>query len=227
MMNSIGTKKEKDLHRFLKNYFSPRQNQEIFINKWIVDAFIDGIIYEIQTKAFNTLRRKLADLLPKYPITIVYPIAQVKYLYWISQNGIVQKPRKSPKANHPLKISLELYRIKPFLTNPNLKVKIVMLELHEYKKLDGYSKDLKKGSSTFKQEIKTIFSIIELKTAKDYLNLIPYDNNITFTTNDLIKDLKLTPREGYSAIQVLKEVKAIKFVGKKGRSYLYQKNNVD
>ena len=72
---SIGTKQEKTLHKFIKYYLTNDiTKHEITINKNIVDVLFNNHIYEIQTKSFDKLRNKLSKLLNDYPITIVYPI---------------------------------------------------------------------------------------------------------------------------------------------------------
>ena len=75
-------------------------------------------------------------------------MAQKKYLVWIdNENGEVTKRRKSPKTGNAYEIFFELYRIKQFLTHPNLRFKIVLIDLAEYRNLDGWSKDKKKGTT--------------------------------------------------------------------------------
>lgn len=222
MKTSIGTQKEKTLHRFLKNYICPDESkQEIPINNWIVDIFIENEIYEIQTRSFNALRRKLASLLSDYKTTIVYPFAKIKYITWVNRDGTLSKPRKSPKSSHPLRSCLELYQIKLYLNHPNLKIKIFIIELHEFRLRD--KTNLKKGSC-IDQRLVNVFEIIDIACTDDYINLIPFESDNQFTTNDLIKKTKMSKKEGAASIQVLKAIKAINFIGKQGRSYLYQIN---
>jgi hypothetical protein len=122
IQSSIGTKQERTLHQYLKYYFC---NESIFHEQkccgYIVDILKDNQIIEIQTSSFNAMRKKLACLLNKYPITIVYPIINQKLIYNLDENGELISIKKSPKKENPLKIGKELYKINNLLNHPNLK----------------------------------------------------------------------------------------------------------
>ena len=74
--NGIGTLGEKTLHAVIKNYLEPREElQEVRVNGYVADICRENQIWEVQTRNFNTLRRKLEAFLPEYKVTVVYPIA--------------------------------------------------------------------------------------------------------------------------------------------------------
>jgi hypothetical protein len=86
-------------------------------------------------------------LLPEYPLTIVYPMPARKWLLWIDpDSGEVTKPRLSPKRCNVHTVFSELYRIKQFLQHPNLSLLIIQIDLEEYRLLNGWSEDRKRGS---------------------------------------------------------------------------------
>lgn len=75
----IGTLKEKTLHAILKDYYAPDKDmQEIPIDGYVADIYTGTEIIEIQTAQFNRMRNKLDCFLPNYPVTIVYPVPQIK-----------------------------------------------------------------------------------------------------------------------------------------------------
>ena len=83
--NGIGTLGEKTLHAVLKYYFEPYEdNQEIKLGKYIADIVGENGVIEIQTQNFNALRKKLENFLEFCDVTVVYPIAKIKYLSWIN-----------------------------------------------------------------------------------------------------------------------------------------------
>ena len=147
--NKIGTLGEKTLHAVLKNYFEPDETkQEIRVGSYYADIFDGEEIIEIQTRQFNKLREKLSVFLKEYPVTIVYPVPGEKHLYWLDQeSGELSRGRLSPKKGTPYEICAELYKIKNYLRNPNLHFHILILEVDEYRFLNGWSKDRKRGSS--------------------------------------------------------------------------------
>ena len=147
----IGTLSEKTVHAILKNYYEPDEDkQEIPIENYVADIYADGQIIEIQTRNFNVMRDKLKAFLPLYPVTIVYPIPREKWLIWIDEeSGELSTRRKSPKKGNPYMIFPELYKIKMFLREENLRIRPVLLDMEEYRLLNGWSRDKKKGSSRF------------------------------------------------------------------------------
>ncbi len=61
----IGTLSEKTMHAVLKNYYAPDVDMhEIPIENFVADIYTGTEIIEIQTRSFNTMRKKLAAFLP-------------------------------------------------------------------------------------------------------------------------------------------------------------------
>ena len=94
--HGIGTLSEKTVHAVLKNYYAPDEDtQEIPIENYVADIYADGEIIEIQTRNFNTMRNKLQAFLPLYPVTIVYPVPNEKWIIWIDEeSGELSQKRK-------------------------------------------------------------------------------------------------------------------------------------
>ena len=120
----IGTLSEKTVHAILKNYYEPDEDrQEIPIEKYVADIYANGEIIEIQTRQFNKMRNKLTAFLPLYPVTIVYPIPFEKWIIWVDEEtGELSRKRKSPVRGNPYIAFVELYKIKMFLKDPNLRL---------------------------------------------------------------------------------------------------------
>ena len=147
----IGTLSEKTVHAIFKDYYEPDEDhQEIPIENYVADIYKDGEIIEIQTRQFNRMRGKLQAFLPLYPVTIVYPIPYEKWLIWIDEDsGELSKKRKSPKKGSTYQAFKELYKIKMFLKDPNIRFKFVLVNMEEYRLLNGWSHDKKKGSTRY------------------------------------------------------------------------------
>jgi len=226
-MNGIGTLSEKTVHSVLKSYYSPDSiNHEIKVGGFVADICTGSEIIEIQTRSFDKLRRKLTAFLAFAPVTIVYPIHYVKWIRWVNpQSGEVSPPRKSPKLGSPYLIFFELYRIKDFLTNPNLKLKIVLLNLEEYRFLDGWSQDKKKGSSRCDRIPTEIVKEISVDCLEDYNLLIPDVLGGEFTSADFKKASGLPLKQAQTALHILHHIGIVDRVGKKGRSFLYIRMN--
>ena len=223
--SGIGTLGEKTLHAVLKQYFETNtEKHEIKIGRYYADIVSDKGIIEIQTQGFNSLRKKLEVFLEYNEVTIVYPIAKTKWLCWIDEEtGEVTKKRKSPKTGTIFDAFYELYKIKQLLKNPNLHFCFIMLELTEYRKLNGWSKDKKKGSSRYDRIPNDVFDEIYVNNIKDYLKFIPDCIPTPFTTKDYAKATKLNLRSSQIALNVLNYIGAIQKVGKSGNMHLYNK----
>lgn len=224
-MNGIGTLSEKTVHSVLKSYYSPESiNQEIKVGGFVADICNGHDIIEIQTRSFDRLRRKLEVFLSYYPVTIVYPVPYLKWLRWVNpQTGEISAPRKSPKTGTPYSIFPELYKIKSFLTVPNLSLHIVMINMEEYRYLDGWSQDGKKGSTRCDRIPTELVEEIHIGCLKDYRLLIPDSLSDNFTSKDFKKATGLTIWDAQTALNILNYLGLAERIGKKGNSYLYRK----
>ncbi|HWT74724.1 MAG TPA: hypothetical protein VN258_08415 [Mobilitalea sp.] len=228
-LNGIGTLGEKTVHSVLKSYYSPDNiNHEIKVGGFVADICTGNEIIEIQTRNFDKLRRKLTAFLAFAPVTIVYPIHNIKWLRWVNpQTGEISPPRKSPRPGSPYSIFPELYRIKDYLVNPNLRLKIVMINLEEYRFLDGWSKDKKKGSSRCDRIPTEIVNEISINSISDYQVFVPDILSSEFTSKDYKKASGLPLHQAQTALHILHYIGAVDRVGKKGNSFVYAKNTGD
>ena len=135
--HGIGMQKEKTLHAVLKAYEDPDEDHhEIPIESFIADIYCEktGTITEIQTANFGYLREKLDAFLPLYHVTVVYPIPASKWITWIDpETGELEKRSRSPKKGSFYSAFRELYRISSYLDHPNLSIKLILLDMEEYR----------------------------------------------------------------------------------------------
>lgn len=220
----IGTLAEKTVHAVLKNYYAPDEDMhEIPVENCVADIYTGKEIVEIQTRSFNRMRGKLERFLPLYPVTIVYPIPYVKMLFWIDEEtGEISKGRKSPLKGNPYMAFPELYKIKMFLKNPNLHIKLIFLNMEEYKLLNGWSRDKKKGSSRFDRIPVSVENEMEFACPRDYLQLVPYELEEPFTAAAFGKAVHIRKELAGTVCHILNYLEVIEKDGKKGNAYLYR-----
>lgn len=221
--NGIGTYGEKTLHAVMKKYTEPDESKhEIKIGKFVADIADGTEITEIQTRSFNALRKKLEFFMLDHKVTLVHPVAHIKWLSWVDgESGKITERRKSPKKASINDVYYELYKIKNLLTHPNLKIKIVYLELTEYRNLDGWSTDKKKGSSRYDRIPEKIIETFEISGKDDYISVLPEGLPKEFSAKDFAKCAHINAKRTGYAINVLKHVGAIKPAGNRGRAVLY------
>lgn len=220
----IGTLSEKSVHAILKNYYEPDEDhQEIPIDNYVADIYAAGEIIEIQTRHFNKLRDKLEAFLPLYQVTVVYPIPREKWLIWIDQeSGELSKKRKSPAKGNPYVAFPELYKIKMFLKDPNLKLRLVLIDMEEYRLLNGWSKDKKKGSSRFDRIPTELVEEVEVNCLEDYMQFVPCELEGSFTSKEFAKAAHIPVSLAQTVLNILYHVGTVTRVGKKGQQYLYE-----
>lgn len=220
----IGTLKEKTVHMVLKKYYEDNIDyHEVAIDRYVADICHNNEIIEIQTGNFNKIRDKLEVFLKDYSVTIVYPIPHIKWLNWIDKDTLeVKSRRKSPKKGTPYQAFYELYKIKNFLKNSNLHLKIVMLDVEEYRLLNGWSEDKKRGSVRYDRIPLKIEQEIDIDEINDYMQLIPYTLPENFLVKDYAKAAKLTPRKASTALNILSYLNIVEKIGKKGNAFVYK-----
>lgn len=219
----IGRLSEGSLHAYLKKYIEPDESyhEQKILDFW-ADVARDGEIFEIQTRQFGNLRRKLEAFLPEHRVTVIYPIAETKYLSWIDPDtGETTEPRLSPKKGKPHEILAELYYVRDQLMHPNLTFRIIMLELTEYKSLCGWSADRKRGSWRVDRVPGAVTREINLSRREDFAALLPKDLPEIFTAAELAKAYRLKGRRASYTLATLASLGIIEKVGERGRAFLY------
>lgn len=220
----IGTLSEKTVHAILKNYYEPDEDkQEIPIEKYVADIYRNGEILEIQTRHFYKMRDKLNSFLSLYPVTIIYPIPREKWVIWIDEEtGELTKKRKSPAKGNPYVAFQELYKIKTYLKHPNLRLKLVLLDMEEYRLLNGWSKDKKKGSTRYDRIPTTLVEEIEINCIQDYMQFVPYDIPEEFTTKDFAKAARIPTALSQMVLNILYDLGIVTRTGKQKNAYVYE-----
>lgn len=219
----IGTLGEKTLHAVLKRYLEPREEQtEVALFGYVADIAREDGITEIQTRQFDRLRKKLGVFLKETDVTVVYPIAQRKYIRWIDlQTGALSAPRKSPKTGSEWDAFPELYKIRPYLLHPRFHLRLMLFEMTEYRYLDGWSRDGKKGSSRCDRVPSALLSDRSIYEPRDWLPLLPKGLPSLFTAKELAALAHIRLSVAQTACLLLFEAGVLCRADKRGNAYLY------
>lgn len=225
MGKGIGTQMERTLHCVLKYYMEPDESRhEIPIGAYIADIFQaeQNRIIEIQTRNFAALRQKLAYFVQNHEVTVVYPIARRKWMSWVDPaTGEAGRRRKSPKTGEPWDALPELYRLAEVVQSPKLSFYLLLLDIEEYRLLDGWSENKKRGSHRMERIPLRIEEAIELHTSLDFKSLLPPSLPDPFTKRDFMKAARLSAMQSGFALTVLQRKAAVRQAGKDGRAFLY------
>ena len=221
----IGTLGEKTLHAVLKYYYEADEaRHEVKIGPFVADIVGEDGIVEIQTRSFERLRKKLEAWLEVCAVTVVYPIPNQKWLLWIDgETGEITKKRKSPKRGGIHDALPELYKIRQLLSHPNFALCIALVDLEEYRRLDGWSRDKKRGSTRCERIPVGLAGEHLFRCPGDYLAFVPGSLAERFTTRDLARAVKIPLRTAQTGLNILHHLGAVRRVGKQGNLYVYER----
>lgn len=234
----IGTLGEKSMHSILKRFFVPDEScHEVPIrgerdgdrHRYVADALRDGKIYEIQTGSFYPLVPKISYYMNEtaYDVTLVHPIPAVRYKVWIDpETGEVADRRKSPKKGSAEDALREIFWLRGMLRNPRFQILLLMLEEEEYRYLDGWSRDKKRGSNRCERVPAALLGTVLLGGPEDYRLFLKPELAAEFTASEFGVLYGLRGRAVYSALKVFLGIGLFEQIGMRGRSALYRRTDV-
>ena len=226
--DGIGTLSEKSLHKMLKLYIEPDiENHEVAYMGGVVDIKTADRIYEVQTRGYEKLVPKLRRILPTSPVTVVCPLAHEKYVRWLDrESGEMSERRKSPKRENAFDAFRMLFGIRELITHPNLHVRLVYMQVEDFRALDGWDKTRKRGSNRIERIPTNIIREEELSTCADYSAYLPTTLGDEFTAPEFSRAIKRTSRYTFYVLKLLVATGAVCEVGKRGRATLYAKAQI-
>ena len=221
--SGIGTLAEKALHAILKHYLDGDvSHHEQKSGGFFADVRNEAGFFEIQTRSFEKLVRKLDVFLREAPTTVVYPIARYRRLTWIDPVSRELSPkRRSPKVGRAADVARELYRIRRYLKHPNFRLRIIMLDCDEYKKRTA-------GGHHAERCERIPYALADdltFSSPADYAALLPDEIPEPFTSTDLARLLKVSKGTSGTLLLLLTDLGCVRRIGKSGHSYLYEKND--
>ena len=226
--DGIGTLSEKSLHKILKLYIEPNiENHEVAYMGSIADIKNSDGIYEVQTRGYEKLVPKLRRILPECRVTVVCPLAAEKYMRWLDrETGEMTERRKSPKRENAFDAFRMLFGIRELITHPNLHVRLVYMQVEDFRALDGWDKSRKRGSNRVERIPTRIIREEKLSTPADYLAYLPPSLGTEFTAPEFSRAIKRTSRYTFYVLKLLVATGAVREVGKRGRATLYAKSEI-
>lgn len=234
---TIGILGEKSLHSILKRYVTANEAYyEVPIHakdpnrtrRYVADICDGERIVEIQTGGFYPLIPKLAYYLNEtdYDVTVLHPIPGNRCRVWISPESgeiVERKPVRSVgRAEDALR---ELFWIRDYLHHPRLHIKLIFLKEDEYRYLDGWGRDKKRGSNRCERVPAALLGSVTLYGPQDYTPFLKPELPDTFTATELGQCFGFRGKTIYSALKVFLAVGLVREIGKQGRSVLYARSD--
>ena len=224
---SIGLLAEKTMHAVIKEYMEEDHRfHEVRVGPFYADICRGDEIVEIQTRSLGRLRKKLDAFLPSYHVTVIYPIPAAKHLFWMDpQSGEILSGRRVSKKGSFYDAGRELWAISSYLGHPNLTVRLLLIDMEEYRLQNGYGKDKKRGSERYDRIPVALSDELVLDCPEDFEALFPMGLGEEFTVREFRKAVKGGPRTAPALLSVLVRMGIAEKTGACGRAFLYRRKS--
>ncbi len=224
---NIGGLSESTLHLTLKYCIEPDNNyHEVYFCGCEIDVLKNDVAYEIQTKNFSALKKKLLKLPENLDITVVFPVIREKRIFWLdTANGVVSGGRKSPKKETGFMLFKELIYINEFLERKNLHFSVVHLKCDDFKVVCGKDKNQRYGTERVDRVPTELIKIENFGSAQDFFaEYLPALCGIEgeFTSRDYSGLSGIDIFYCRIALRLLSLMGYVEVVGKKERYKLYR-----
>jgi hypothetical protein len=221
-MSGIGVLNEKPLHASLKEWYAqPGDQFEVAVDGFVIDIVRDGLLLEIQTGNFASIRSKLVELVRAHRARLIYPIAQEKWIVKLAgdnKGGVTR--RKSPKRGRVEDLFWEMVRFPQLLANRNFALEVLMIREEEVRRYEGKRKWRRRGWVIEERRLLEVVERRLFEEPADWRVFVP-DELESFTTRDLAEAIGIRRQLAQKMAYCLRKASVIELIGKRGRANLY------
>ena len=220
----IGTLGEKTLHAVLKYFYEEDDAfHEVKLGGFNADIARNGSIIEIQTGSFYPLRKKLDQFLVSCRVTVVHPIAVNKTLCWIDpESGQIVSKRLLSKKGRIYDVLKVLPAIKELIDDDNFTLTLIMLDIEEYRLLDGRDSTRKRRATKLEKLPTAYVEEIVFQEKRDYMMLLPDVLGNAFTFAEFQKAVRLQRVAAHRALKLFLDLGFVRLSHKEGNKHIYE-----
>jgi len=222
-VTAIGSLNEKPLHAALKEWYRREGDLvEAPIDGFVVDLARDGLLIEIQTRGFSSMRRKLDRLLDSYSIRLVHPVAVEKWIVKLDEDGREASRRRSPKRGMSADVCAELVSFPSLLSHPNFTLEVALVEEEEVRRPDAKKGWRRGGFVIEERRLVDVRETVEFDCPSALLGLLPEGLPDPFTTADVADGLGRSRHLAQEVAYCLRVSGAVTTAGRDKRGILYR-----
>lgn len=231
--DGIGLLEEKRLHSIFKRWICddfdtheqkvPGRGEKS--RKFVADVLTkDGEIFEIQTADLYPMRKKIEFYMTQtdHKVTVLHPLIGKKQILWLHPDGGEVTPARSPLHEDVLHGITQLKPFLPYLCNGRFHLIFPVIEAEEYRLLDGWSKDGKRGSHRYELLPRALTAVYRLSTREDFGACFP-EMPAEFTAKEFGKSTRLRGYDLYDTLAVFEGLGIIEKCGTRARATLWRK----
>jgi hypothetical protein len=214
---------ERPLHLAIKEWYAEIGDQfEVPVEGFVIDIVREGLLIEVQTRSFSSIRQKLTLLLEQHPVRLVHPIAQEKWIIKVAADGKSHvSRRKSPKRGGWEHIFEELVSFPKLLAEPRFSLEVLLTRQDELRRHDGRRAWRRKGWVIQERRLLCVLERRLLETPEDLASLVPSGLAQPFTTLELAAAMGRPRRLAQQMAYCLREVGVLEPVGRQGNAIQY------
>jgi hypothetical protein len=222
-VTTIGLLNEKPLHAALKDWYRVDGDEvEVPLEGFVIDLVHDGLLIEIQTRGFASMRRKLDRLLDSHAIRLVYPVPAEKWIVKLDDGGREMSRRRSPKRGIPADVCAELVSFPSLLSHPNFTLAVALTVEEEIRRPDAKKGWRRGGFVIEERRLIDVRDTVDFDSAEALLDVLPEGLSNPFTTADLAAGLGRSRHLAQEVAYCLRVSGAVGTVGRDKQGILYQ-----
>ena len=220
----VGTLGEKPLHAALKRWYAQADDRiEEPVAGFVIDLVRNGVLIEIQTRGFASMKRKLVELLDGYAVHLVHPIAVEKWIVKVDEAGRTTSRRRSPKRGEAVDVFGELVSFPELMAHPGLTLELLLIREEEVRRFDGSKAWRRRGWVIEERRLLEVVDRLIVDSPEALASLLPSELLLEFTTADLAAALGGTRRLAQQMTYCLRAMGVIEMVGKAGNAIVYRR----
>jgi hypothetical protein len=217
---------ETSLHRQLKElYATDGALVEQRVGRYRIDVVRAGQLIEIQLASLSAIRDKIAALVKEHQLLLVKPIIARKHLVKCKRaGGQVVTRRLSPKQGVLLDVFEELVHFTRVFPHRQLTLEVILVEIEEWR-FPGHGRRRWRRDNDHQvedQRLVAVHGTHQFRKAADLCRLLPASLPQPFHTGHLAQGLGVERWIAQRMAYCLREMGAIKPVGKLRGAWLYK-----
>ena len=221
-MTAIGCLNEKPLHAALKEWYRKEDDQvEAPVEGFVVDLVREGLLIEIQTRGFSSMRPKFDRLLDSYAMRLVHPVAAEKWIVKRDEDGDEVSRRRSPKRGIAADVCQELVSFPSLLSHPNFTLEIALIEEEEVRRKAATGSWRRRGFAVEERRLLAVLGTVAIGAPAELLTLLPQGLPDPFTTADLAERLGRSRHVAQEVAYCLRVSEALETAGRGEQGILY------
>lgn len=225
----IGTLQETSLHAALKAWYAqPGDEAEAAVDSFVIDLRRGDTLIEIQTRNLAAMKRKLMHLVERYPVRLIHPIAQEKWVVKCKADGAtVVSRRKSPRRGQIEMLFKELVSFPQLVAHPNFTLEVALTQEEEWQRpakrgAGRRASWRRKGWAIYDRRLLGVVEHVSLASPADYRRFLPETLPAPFTNQDLAVAARQPLYLAQKMTYCLRQMGVIETVGRRGRASLYK-----